>query len=202
MVIDNVVQGSPAWMACRVGIPTASEFDRLITTKGEPSKSRQKYIYQLAGETITGQKEEQYQNQAMKNGNLREDDARKLYELISGDTVETVGICYPDKKKLWACSPDGLLNTEGLIEIKSPTLAVQVEYLLDGTLPTNYFRQVQGQMAVTGRKYVVFFAYYPGLKPLIVRVERNEVFIKALKVELELAVREIQIVVEKLKGEK
>jgi len=42
-------------------------------------------------------------------------------------------------------------------------------------------------------------SYYPGLKPLIIRVERDEKFLKVLKVELELFVRELTEVIKKIR---
>jgi predicted phage-related endonuclease len=201
MIISDVVQGSPEWFAERCGIPTCSNFDKLITTKGEPSKSRTKYMYQLAGERITGQREESYQSAAMQRGVELEAEARSFYELMTGETVQIVGLCYADKKKRYACSPDGLIGEHGGIEIKCPQLSTAVEYLLKGVLPTEYYQQVQGSMAVTGRKWWDFVSYYPGMKPLIVRVERNEEFIKALKVELEIFCQELDEITEKLKGE-
>ncbi len=56
MIISENKQNSDGWYKDRVGIPTASHFADIITTKGEPSKSAKKYMYQLAGERIIGQK--------------------------------------------------------------------------------------------------------------------------------------------------
>ena len=199
MIVDNSPQGSPEWMACRAGIPTASGFDQIITTRGEPSKSRLKYMYRLAAERITGVKEEAYQNGAMQRGVELEAEARKMYELMTGNEVLTVGLCYQDKKKLFGCSPDGLIGEDGALELKCPSSAVHISYLLDNKLPTEYFCQVQGQLFVTGRKYVDFMSYYPGIKPLIVRVVPDMKFITALRVELELFVKELAEVVERIK---
>jgi putative phage-type endonuclease len=199
VIVAEVLQGTPEWLAARLGIPTASGFDRIITTKGEPSKQAQKYMYQLAAERITGAKEEGYQNGVMQRGMEMEAEARAMYEFITGNEVKTVGVCYPDEKKAYGCSPDGLVNSDGLVEIKCPTSPVHVAYLLSGELPAEYFQQVQGQLLVTGRKYVDFFSFYPGLKPLPVRVERDEKFIKALMVELEIFVKELDEITERIR---
>jgi len=76
------------------------------------------------------------------------------------------------------------VGEDGLLEIKCPTLPVAVEYLLNGTLPNIYLPQCQGQLFVSGRKWVDFLSYYPGLKPLILRVPRDNVFITKLKILL------------------
>ena len=199
MIVAEVLQGTPEWLAARLGIPTASGFDRIITTKGEPSKQAQKYMYQLAAERITGAKEEGYQNGVMQRGMEMEAEARAMYEFITGNEVKTVGVCYPDEKKAYGCSPDGLVNSDGLVEIKCPTSPVHVAYLLSGELPAEYFQQVQGQLLVTGRKYVDFFSFYPGIKPLLVRVDRDEIFIKALDAELRVFCKKLDEVTKKLK---
>lgn len=173
MIVEHFKQGDDAWFAARAGIPTASCFDQIITTKGEPSKSAQKYLYKLAGEAITGKAEDSYTNAAMERGKVLEAEARALYEFHTGRAVEQVGIVYSDERKLWACSPDGLMTDRG-IEIKCPSMAVHVSYLLGKKLPTDYFQQVHGSMFVTGLDKWDFLSYYPGLPPLMITVEKDE----------------------------
>lgn len=199
MIIENVVQGTEEWKKERAGIPTASSFDKIITTKGEPSKQRTKYMYQLVAERITGVKEENYQNGVMQRGIQMEEEARRMYELMTGNTVMQVGVCYPDEKKPYGCSPDGLIGDDGAIEIKCPTSAVHVGYLLEGVLPTDYFQQVQGQLLITGRKWVDFFSFYPGLKPLLIKVKPDKKFIEALKTELESFCGELAEITERIR---
>jgi predicted phage-related endonuclease len=202
VITENVLQGSAEWQSARVGLPTASMFDKIVTTKGEPSKQAIKYLFQLAAERITGKKEESYQNGAMQRGIEMESEARSMYELITGNVVEQVGVCYPDKKKLYGCSPDGLVGDDGIIEIKCPSSAVHVGYLLEGVLPIDYFQQIHGQLLVTGRKWADFFSFYPGLRPLLVRVEPDKKFIDALKKELISFNKELDRITDKIRGEK
>ena len=191
-------QQTAEWFAERCGIPSASNFDKIITTSGEPSKSRLKYMYQLAGERIIGIREEGFSNDAMKRGVEMESEARYLYEMLYDVKIEQVGLCFPDEKKLVACSPDGLVGEDGLIEIKCPNLATHVGYIVDKKLPTEYFQQLQGQLFVTGRAWVDFVSYYPGLKPLIIRATRDEKFIKALASELELFCQQLNEIVSQI----
>ena len=196
MKIIHCEQGGSDWFAARCGIPSSSNFDKIVTMKGEPSKQRTKYMYQLAGETITGVKEETYQNAAMQRGSELEEDARELYQMISGDLVDQVGFCIDDK---YGASPDGMIDPNGLLEIKCPSLAVHVEYLLGKKLPSTYFQQVQGQLLVTGREYCMFMSYYPGITPLIIRVDRNEIFLTKLKENLYLFCTELEQTITKLR---
>jgi len=193
----DCVQGTPEWFSCRAGIPSASNFDMIVTSKGEPSKQAQKYMYRLAGERITGMPEETYQNAAMQRGVELEAEARMFYEMSNDCKVEQVGFCLADGG--WGCSPDGFVNGDGLIEIKCPTMAVHVGYLLGEKVPTDYFQQTQGQLLVTGRKWLDFISYYPAMKPLVVRVERNEEFISKLESELKRFVEELKKIVTKIK---
>jgi hypothetical protein len=153
-------------------------------------------MYKLAGEILSGTSEETYQNVAMLRGIELEAEARNLYKMINDVEVEEVGFCLSDG---YGCSPDGLVGKDGLIEIKCPIMSTHVEYLLDGTLPSDYFQQTQGQLLVTGRKWCDFVSHYPAIKPLIIRVERDEVFIKKLESELKVFCSELNDIVKKLK---
>ncbi len=200
MITLDIQQGTQEWLDARCGIPTASNFDKIVTISGAPSKQAQKYLYQLAGERILCHAEESYRNGAMERGNELESEARSYYELVNDLEIKQTGICYPDERKLYSCSPDGLVKEDGLIEIKCPIIHTHVGYLLDGSGPSDYFQQTQGQLLVTGRKWVDFFSYYPGLKPVIVRVERDEKFIKTLALELENFCRQLDEITEKIRG--
>ena len=198
MIIINCEQGSPEWYEARIGLPTASNFDKLITSKGEPSKQSQAYLYQLAGERIAGAKIETYQSAAMQRGIELEAEARSLFEMLKDTEVHQVGLCLDDSR-LYGCSPDGLLESEGL-EIKCPLIHTHVAYLLDGKLPADYRRQVQGSLLVTGLERWNFMSYYPGLPPLLVRVERDETFIGKLRSILKSFTLELDEITEKLRG--
>lgn len=199
MIALDLEQGTAEWAAARCGIPTASDFDKIVTASGEPSKQRTKYLYQLAGERLLGKKEESYQNGAMLRGMELEAEARSLYELTYDVSIEQVGLCYKDESKLYACSPDGLIGKDGGIEIKCPNLTTHIGYLVTEELPAEYFQQVQGNLLVTGRKWWAFMSYYPGIKPLILKIERDKEFIKALEKQLELFCKDLDTLTEKLK---
>lgn len=191
-------QRTPEWYAARKGVPTASDFDKIITSTGIQSKQRQKYLYQLAGERLGGIVDESYQSFAMLQGVEKEAEARALYELLH-EPVKEVGFCISDCGR-FGCSPDGIVGEDGLVEIKCPIISTHVEYLLKckDECPSDYFQQTQGQLLVTGRKWVDFVSYFPGLPPLIIREEPNEVFQRLLKKELELFCAELNELVEKL----
>ena len=184
MKVIECPQRSNSWFQARLGIPTSSAFDKIVTSTGEPSKQAQGYLYTLAAERIAGIAELSYSSGAMAEGERREEESRMVYAMLREVEVSEVGFCLSDCGR-YGCSPDGLIGSDGLVELKNPIGKTQIEYLLKAKLPTAYVQQVQGQLLVTGRSFCDFVGYYPGLPTLIVRVERNKMFLAALEVQLE-----------------
>lgn len=177
--ITDVEQGQPEWFALRAGIPTASNFDKIFTSKGDKSKSANGYMNTLLAEWMTGAKDSIKQSEWMARGIELEPDARNAYEFIKDCDVEQVGIVFRDKSRLVSCSPDGLMEDKGL-EIKCPAPGTHVGYLMDQKLPTAYIPQVQGSMWVTGLDSWDFMSYHPDMKPVIITVERDNKLMTAI----------------------
>lgn len=196
MRIDQNEQGSPEWLAARLGIPSASMFAKIVTTKGAWSTSADSYINQLVAERLTGEREEVFQSHHMIRGTELEPDARDLYSLMTDSEVTEVGFCLHDTLAA-GCSPDGLIGEDGGLEIKCPAPSTHVEYLRGGVLPSKYKQQVMGCLWITGREWWDFVSYHPTMKPLIVRVERDEEYIAALENCVTKAVHLIEQNVEK-----
>jgi len=180
MKIYNIEQGSDAWHRLRMGVLTASQFDKLITSTGKPSKQYDGLICCKIAEKASGIPTYVPQNFAMERGKELEQEAREYYELETGNKVEQVGFIMHDTLNA-GCSPDGLIGEDGGLEIKCPLPGNHVAYLRDEKLPTKYYQQVQGNMFITGREWWDFMSYAPGLKPLIIRVERDLKFIAELE---------------------
>ncbi len=197
MKIIDCIQGTESWFSARLGIPTASNFDKICTTKGEPSKQRIKYLWQLAGERVSGKAEETYQNANMIRGQEMEKEAREFYKMVTDEEVTQVGFCTDDEGK-YGASPDSLVGNKGGLEIKCPLMATHVGYLLDGTLPMDYFQQTQGNLLVTKREWWVFESYYPAIRPFILKVGRDEKFVKKLESELLAFCQELETIVKKI----
>lgn len=172
-------QGSPEWLAARLGVPSASQFSKIVTGKGGKSTQLEAYINQLVAEELTGETTLVYVNEHMKRGTQLEPDARELYEALTGQSVEEVGFCLHDTVNA-GCSPDGLVGEEGGLEIKCAAPATHVEWVKAGALPAKHLQQIMGCLWITGRKWWDFMSYHPTMKPLIVRVERDEEYIAVL----------------------
>jgi len=203
MITLECEQYSDEWWQARLGLPTASKFGAIVTTKGEPSKSSDKYLYQLATELVTGNSAgTSYQNAAMVRGHEIEAEARSLFEFSRDVEVKQVGLIYSDPLRLFGASPDGLLEDAGL-EIYSPESPAAVYCLLNPEKAITHakkFQQIQGSLFISGFDRWFFEMYYPGLPPLIQEVRRDEEFISKLEAELDKFVIELAMVTKKLKG--
>lgn len=183
MIILDVQQGTQEWLEARCGIPTASNFDKILTSTGKSSTQAKSYMNKLVAEYFTMEKTSVEQNEWMLRGIELEAEARKLYEFLSDVDVKEIGMAYKDDRKLISCSPDGLLTKKGL-EIKCPAPHTHVEYLLNGKLPTKYLMQVQGSMWVTGLEQWDFMSYHPDLPHLLITVDKDEKLHSILDTEM------------------
>jgi len=179
MRILDCEQGSAEWLSHRLGVPSASQFSKIVTGKGGKSTQVEAYINQLVAEELTGETTFVYVNEHMKRGTELEPDARELYEALTGQTVQEVGFCLHDTVNA-GCSPDGLVGEDGGLEIKCPAPATHVEWVKAGVVPSKHLQQIMGCLWVTGRQWWDFMSYHQTMKPLIVRVERDEEYIAAL----------------------
>ena len=179
MRVHNHEQGSEEWLESRLGRPTASNFSKLITPTGKASSSADAYINELIAQKITGEIPEFYKNAAMERGNELEPAAKALYEFTRDVEVVEVGLCLHDTLECGA-SPDGLVNDDGGIEIKCPLPHTHIGYLKDGKVPTKYIPQIQGCLWITEREWWDFMSYHPSMEDLIVRVYRDEAYIKKM----------------------
>lgn len=177
--IHDVEQGSEAWFAARLGVPSASMFATVLAKgrSGGASVTRQKYLYKLAGEILTGQPAESYTNADMERGHALEGEARDLYAFMQD--VEPVQVGFITNGRA-GCSPDALVGERGGLEIKTKAPHLLIDALLKDEMPPEHMAQVQGCMMVSERDWWDFVAYWPGLPPLIKRIARDEVYIAKL----------------------
>lgn len=184
LILLDAIQGSEAWHQARLGIPTASQFNRIITSSGKPSGQSQGYMAELIAAHLTHANQESYQSADMVRGNELEGQARARYELTTGNDVVEVGGVYLDEHRTVMASPDGLIPAlkRGL-EIKCPRIQTHIQYCWAGTLPTAYILQVQGNMWVSDYETWDFVSFCPEYTPqpiLIVTVQRDEKLIKIM----------------------
>ena len=188
-------QRSAGWFAARCGKVTGSPVSNVLSKvkTGEPT-GRINYRAQLVVERLTGSPAgSDYTNAAMQRGTDLEPFARAAYEVKTGSLVLETGFWHDDNVGV---SPDGLIDDDGLIEIKCPSLATHFGYLKAKSVPSEYVAQVQMQLYVMGRAWCDFVSFcpeYPAhLRLFIVRVPRDDVYIANMVVEIAKFLDEVQ----------
>lgn len=181
MKIIDCTQGSSEWLYARLGIPTASELDELISPewKTRSGQGPETYLYQKLTEKVLGFPQNDASSWAMEQGSLLENEALPLYEGVYDVEVKRVGFVKTDDG-LFGCSPDGLIGDDNGIEVKCPQPKTHLKYLLEGGIPKAYLAQVHGAMYATGRPHWTFLSYSRQFPPLVVHVERDEVIQAAI----------------------
>jgi len=196
-------QRTEEWFAQRLGKVTASKVaDLMAKTKSGYSASRDNYMAQLVVERITKTKADSFSNAAMDWGTAQEPFARAAYEAFTGFMVEEVGFVQHPTIAWAGASPDGLVDDDGLVEIKCPNTATMIDTLLTGKVPQKYYIQMQMQMACTQRAwcdYVVFDSRMPAKAQLFVkRVFRDDAFIAEMEAEIINFLAEVDVQVSQL----
>jgi hypothetical protein len=195
IIYDSLEQGTPEWLQVRAGKFTASTFSDLFTK--ETTQAYQNAINDVVYGKLTGEPVESYTNAIMQRGSELEPFARESYELETFTKVRQVG--FIELNEWVGYSPDGLIGEDGLIEAKCPKHSTLIEYHLSQKIPTKYYWQMLGGMYVTGRLWCDYYVYHPKLKPLLIRVERNESDIKLLEEKLNEVIEIAKLRIEKLK---
>ena len=191
-----IEQGTVEWHELRRGKVTASRVaDILAKTKTGTSASRQNYLIELALQRTTKTIEPSYTNAAMEWGTATEPQARVAYEVKTSNFVDQVPFIDHPSIVGFGCSPDGLVGTDGLLEIKCPNSATHWEYFKAKEPPKKYFIQMQAQMAVTGAKWCDFVSFDPRMPErsqlLIVNVPRDAEFILYMETEIKQFLEEV-----------
>ena len=184
-------QRTPEWFAHRAGRVTASRIaDVMAKTKTGPSAARKNYVADLVAERLTGEAREGFSNAAMQWGTDMEPQARAAYEFLHDASVQEVGFIDHPTLAMAGCSPDGLVGENGMVEIKCPNTATHIDTLLSGNIAGKYLKQMQFQMACSGRAWCDFVSYDPRLpvemQLFVQRVDRDGAAI----VDIERAVGE------------
>lgn len=205
MIVVDCEQGSDAWALARCGLATASEFSSILA-KGQ-GKMRTAYLRRLVAERLTGKPIESQANGSwakhMERGNEQEEFARAAYEIRTGNSVDRVGFVRHDTI-MAGCSPDGAVGSNRGVEIKCVIPTVQLETILSGSYPPEHKAQIQGSLWLCEREWWDFCSYSPdmpeNLRTYIYPVQRDEAYIRQLQAETVVFLREVDALVEQLRG--
>lgn len=194
----TVQQGSAEWLQARAGKITASCFAKATSVcsrksgdrnAGDPTAEAERYAADLAIERISGVPYgEPVKAWVLERGHEMEAHARRHYEARTGSFVTESGICIDDDGR-FAYSSDGLVDDDGLIEIKAPIDSVKLLTMWQTGDTSEYDHQMQGGMWITGRKWCDFIMYVPDLASVgkdlfIKRIFRDDAFIDAMVARL------------------
>lgn len=187
MEVREIPQGHDDWHAVRQGIVTMSELSCLLVKGKGPGgfgAAALTYMHKLIGERITGESSGGFGGNAhTERGHGLEPVARELYlEHRSESVITEVGIILNHGV---GYSPDGLVDDDGLIEIKTKLPHLQVEVLLGGEIPGEHIAQCQGGLWVSEREWIDFVCYSPGLPLFLQRAYRDEAMIDRIASRVE-----------------
>ena len=186
-IVTDIEQGTPEWLALRLGIATASELDCLLVSGKHPTGfgvAAFTYMDQLIGERITEEAAElPFQTKATIRGHEQEGVALSLYESREEVRVQKVGIIL---NRGIGYSPDGLVGTDGLIEIKTKLPKFQVGVILSGEVPKEHVAQCQGGLWASDREWIDFISYWPGMPLFVKRMHRDEAMIRKIAERVKL----------------
>ncbi len=192
---EECPQGSDLWRSIRAGLPTASRFSDVLA-KGQ-GITRKKYLYQLAGEILTGEPAETYSNQYMERGKAQEPEARDLYSFTRDVELTQVGFM---RNFGAGASPDSLIGDDGLLEIKTRLAHLQIECLMSDKPPSENIAQCQGQLWISERAYCDLVSYCPGLPLAVWRIHRDESYIATLAAEVAIFNADLAALVERIRS--
>ena len=201
MKVITAEQGSPEWLAARAGKVTASMISNVLA-KPETAAYRD-YQAQIVAELLTGKPQgSDFTNAAMEFGTENEPFARSAYEVSRGIMVDEVGLVLHPTIDRAGASPDGLVGSDGLVEIKCPKVATHLAYQIAGVVPAGYKNQMMWQMACTGRDYCDIVSFDPrlpdGMKIFVRTVRRDVEMIKTLEEEVSKFLAEMEAKIEQL----
>jgi len=198
MEIIDCEQLSDEWIQARIGSIGGSSISSVVA--GGQGKMRKNLLYRLAGEILSNTKYEGYNNEHMQRGIEQEPDARDMYEFATGNAVTQVGLVRSGERKHY--SPDGLIDPDGMQEIKCQIPSVHIETIITGSISGDYLKQMQWGMNICERRWCDFVSFSPLVvdKPIwIKRIERDDKLIQELNDGADKFLKDLATLLRKVK---
>ncbi|MEX5513584.1 lambda exonuclease family protein [Pseudophaeobacter sp. 1A09344] len=174
--LHNAEQGSDEWLQLRCGVLTASVVKEIVTPtlKLAANDKTRALANKIAIQRITGIPEETFTTEKMLRGHIDEEVARDLYSQKYA-TVSEFGFVTNDRFPFFGYSPDGLVGSDGLIEVKSRDPHLHLASITarengEG-IPKEYMAQIQAGLLISGRDWCDFISFSHGLPMMVHRVE-------------------------------
>jgi len=180
MIKLDMEQGTMEWAQARLGLPTSSCFDQIVTpARLQPAKATA-YLDTLLAEWVLGEPLDGGESLEMRRGTVAENQARAWYEFQTDTEVEQVGFCLTDDRRV-GCSPDGLIGDDGGVEIKCPMMKGHVGYLLAEDPSLAHRGQIQGSLWVTGRAWWDLVVWHPFAPKVVHRCYPDPEWVEAFE---------------------
>lgn len=196
---DVSLQRTPEWYQARCGRATASRIADVIgkLKGGGWAAPRAKYMNQIVAERLSGKPQDMRKVRSMEERSDLEPEARAAYSFYTDYAVDLVGFIPHPSIEYAGCSPDGLVRSDGQVEIKVLDAANHIKLHEGDTSPVlDYAAQMAFQLACTGRKWCDFVAYCPimpeELKLFIQRIPRDEEVIRLIETEVRSFLAEVE----------
>lgn len=199
-IIKDCEQGSEQWFKYRIASIGGTAIGKIAPN----GKQRNDLLRVFVGEFLTGVPADNITFKYADRGTNNEGDARSEYGLSHHIDVEQVAIVRQSRHK--HTSPDGLVGTDGMIEIKTRIPSIFVSAIEDGNFPINTKRQIQWGLYICEREWCDYIQFCPefnevGLNPLIVeRVGRDEKMIKDLRSSADVFISDMLKLADKIKN--
>lgn len=202
--IDIPKQGTEEWHFERMGRFTSSCYSKLMASSRKKDQifgdTAFSYILEVACERLTNEPQGFAGSKATEWGNDHESMAIGYYS-SKQDLIVDESPFIPFGLNAGG-SPDGLVGSDGIIEVKCPFNSVNhLKYFKEGSeIPKDYAIQIQGNLLVTGRDWCDFISFDPRMpeshKIFIKRVTRDEEMINKIQERINLAEIEVQKIIE------
>lgn len=198
-------QRSEEWFKQREGRFTASEIHKLMGIKslGETGKT---YAFEKAIEQLYGQIDENFESYDMQRGTEQEPLAFEKFKSIMALSFVNVENCgfFPLGDHAGA-SPDGLVGSDGVLEIKCPKSKAFFKMVSENEFDKNYFYQMQFQMLCTNRIVATLFFYliHDGSEYYHkIEIQRDEACISLMKERIKEAIEIKEDYIKKIQSNK
>jgi len=198
IIHKELLQGTPEWDHLRCGRITASVVPALFAK--ETTKTYQETILKIARGRVTGKPVESFKSEWMQRGNDLEAEALAAYALDKFVDVKRVGFIEVDE---WTgCSPDGLINDDGMIQVKCVKWNTFDAIKTEADIDKDYIIQCQAEMFLAVRKWNDLYYYDPELEAKCFRINADPKWQTLISDAIEKAKGEIEKKMSEMKRRK
>jgi len=181
----DIEQRSDEWRQAKLGMFSGSDFHVMLGS----SQTKKDFLWEKFSEIkYQDSDKEEFQSFYMERGSLLEPEARRVYSAVTENMVREVGLVEDDGEfdGYAVCSPDGLVNNDGIIEIKCLAAKYHEQYTNPDSdkyeyIKPEYKTQVQFNLLITGRQWCDFVYYHPRAGIHIIRINRDEEHINKIR---------------------